>query len=42
MLSIVSENKLKNIMYSLSNNEDYDLIVNIQNQKEELAEIIEK
>jgi hypothetical protein len=42
MLSIVHENRLKNIMFTLSNNQDYDLIISLKDEKEELSEMIDR
>jgi hypothetical protein len=36
MLSAFYENKFKNIMLSLSNNQDYELIISLKTEKQEL------
>jgi hypothetical protein len=41
MLTAFYENRLKNIMFTLSNNQDYDLIINLKGEKLELSFMID-
>lgn len=41
MLTVFYENRFKNIMFTLSNNQDYELIVSLKTEREELSNMID-
>lgn len=41
MLAALYENKLRSILFNLSNNEDYELIVNLKDEKQQLSNMID-
>jgi hypothetical protein len=41
MLTVFYENRFKNIMFTLSNNLDYEVIVSLKTEREELSNMID-